>query len=97
MFAADICGILIRLGHTEYATNIGGKHKYAAISMAYTSMTRVSPFENGRNQMRMSYKFPPIFPDSWSSTGAGITVPLTNAIHYFREGNSSKAFPECLL
>ena len=34
--------------------NICGKHKYAAISVAYTSMTRVSPFENGSNEMRMS-------------------------------------------
>ncbi len=61
MYAADICGILIQLGHTEYATNIWGKHKYAANICGIheydsydTSMTRVSPFENGSNEMRMS-------------------------------------------
>ncbi len=63
-YASVVWGIFKWLRHTEYAENICGihksatnncgKHKSATISEANTSMTRVSPFENGRNEKIMS-------------------------------------------
>ncbi len=38
-----------------YAANICGKHEY--VSVAYTSMTCASPFENGGNEKIMSYMY----------------------------------------
>ena len=51
VFAADICGILSMPQSNEYASVM------PQISVAYTSMTCVSSFENGRNQMIISYKY----------------------------------------
>ncbi len=57
-YATDICGILKRLRHTHstgaYWQISPANSSMPPITVAYTSMTRVSPFENGRNEKIMS-------------------------------------------
>ncbi len=58
MFATDICGILGMPQSSKCHGNImefDSGIRLEPLSVAYTSMTRVYPFENGRNEKIMSY------------------------------------------